>query len=198
MNRLCWLQAWLDPGVQKCISSVLHQQDSVFSSSLYSASTCVGFILRQVLFTWWRQELQAYVTHQLAIPAGDRVFFSSSFTQSAGTDFIAPTGKICPPEPVTVAGERGRGGNGIFWSARFWVMCPVPQRKIRKWIVAGAKERHHSEELKDRGLILTLPLVSKSPGHSGPSSIKGTVTPIQMPITTSPGKTLFSFSIPLV
>ena len=29
--------------------------------------------------------------------------------------------------------------------ARFWITCPIPQREIRTQMLAGEKNRHHSE-----------------------------------------------------
>ena len=38
-----------------------------------------------------------------------------------------------------MAGERVRGGDGIFWLTRFWITCPVPQMEIKTQMLAGER-----------------------------------------------------------
>ena len=90
-----------------------------------------------------------------------------------------------------MAGERVRGGRGIFWLARFWITCPVPQMEIKTQMLAG-----------ERTDVIQRPLNSRSEALSWPCHqlanllaiqvfmlpvFKGIITPIQIPITTTLG-----------
>lgn len=90
---------------------------------------------------WWCQQLQAYITHQLVIPARKELSSPIVSLKVLGLALIVPTGVICQLEPITVTGEKERGGSGIFWLARLWITCPASQRKIRKWMLAGGQKK---------------------------------------------------------
>lgn len=72
----------------------------------------------------------------------ERALFCNGFSKSLRTaSHCSNVGNFPRPEPVTMAGERRRGGSGIFSLARFSITCPVPQKNMKKWTWAGAKEQ---------------------------------------------------------